>query len=97
MHILNANRCGKKKDGNQTVTPFSFYIYFLGSNIIMCKSQIQYRSKVSHLKLVTVSCFILLALTCLYSSSLLSFNLDLSIGALLDYFGLFLHLIVYFI
>ena len=27
----------KKKDGNQTVTPFSFYIYFLGSNIIMCK------------------------------------------------------------
>ena len=37
MHILNANRCGKKKDGNQTVTPFSFYIYFLGSNIIMCK------------------------------------------------------------
>ena len=38
MHILNANRYGKKKkDGNQTVTPFSFYIYFLGSNIIMCK------------------------------------------------------------
>ena len=38
MHTLNANRCGKKKkDGNQTVTPFSFYIYFLGSNIIMCK------------------------------------------------------------
>ena len=38
MHILNANRCGKeKKDGNQTVTPFSFYIYFLGSNIIMCE------------------------------------------------------------
>ena len=39
MHTLNANRCGKKKkkDGNQTVTPVSFYIYFLGSNIIMCK------------------------------------------------------------
>ena len=27
----------QKKDGNQTVIPFSFYIYFLGSNIIMCK------------------------------------------------------------
>ena len=38
MHILNAKSMWqKKKDGNQTVTPFSFYICFLGSNIIMCK------------------------------------------------------------
>ena len=37
MHILNAIDVAKKKDGNQIVTPFSFYIYFLGSNIIMCK------------------------------------------------------------
>ena len=80
MHILNANRCGKKKNGNQTVTPFSFYIYFLGSNIIMCKVRFNIGGKVSHLKLVTVSCFILLALTCLYSSSLLSFNLDLPLA-----------------
>ena len=80
MHILKANRCGKKKDGNQTVTPFSFYIYFLGSNIIMCKVRFNIGVKSSHLKLVTVSCFILLALTCLYSSSLLSFNLDLRLA-----------------
>ena len=36
----------KKKDGNQTVTPFSFYIYFLGSNIIMCK--VRFNIQYSH-------------------------------------------------
>ena len=48
MHILNANRCGKKKDGNQTVTPFSFYIYFLGSNIIMCKVRFNIGAAIKH-------------------------------------------------
>ena len=29
MHILNANRCGKKKEATLQTVPFSFYIYFL--------------------------------------------------------------------
>ena len=50
--------------------------------------QIQYMSKVSHLKPVTVSCFMLLTLTSLYIFSLLFTYLDLPFDAFLDYFAL---------
>ena len=52
-------------------------------------------SKVSHLKLVTVSCFILLTLTSLYIFSLLSFNLDLPLRhSWITFDFIFVHFIV---
>ena len=37
MHILNANRCGKKKRWQPDSDSFFFLHLFFGSNIIMCK------------------------------------------------------------
>ena len=51
-------------------------------------------SKISHLKLVTVSCFIRLTLTSLYIFSLLSFYLDLPLRHSWITFDSFLHFIV---
>ena len=41
-----------QKNGNQTVTPFSFYIYFLEATLIMCK--VRFNIGVRNQKLILI-------------------------------------------